>query len=300
MTATCAGGRVLEQRREPGDHEHAGGDHGRGVDEGRDGGRALHGVRQPGVEQELRRLAHGAHEEEQAGERERVPLEAEEGEGPVGRADLGGARKDLVEGDGAEQDEDQEDAEREAEIADPVDDEGLDRGGVGGGLLVPEADEEVAGEADALPAEEHLDEVVGRHQHQHGEGEQRQVGEEAGPVRILVHVADRVEVHEEGHGVDDDEHHRRQRVDAEGPVDDEVAGGHPLRDLDARRAGAEADLDEGDPGQDRAEAQEGGGDDLARTRADQAAEDAGDQEADQGEEDDGVVHGRRVLSPSSC
>ena len=47
------------------------------------------------------------------------------------------------------------------------------------GLLVPEADQQVGGEADAFPAEEHLQEVVGRHQHQHGEGEERQVGEEA-------------------------------------------------------------------------------------------------------------------------
>ena len=79
-----------------------------------------------------------------------------------------------------------EDAEREAEVADPVDDEGLDRGGVGLRLLVPEADQQIAREADALPAEEQLHQIVGRHQHQHGEGEQRQIGEEARPVRIVV------------------------------------------------------------------------------------------------------------------
>ena len=89
-----------------------------------------------------------------------------------------------------------EDAEREAEIADAVDDEGLDRRGVGFRLVIPEADQQIAREADALPAEEQLHQVVGRHQHQHGEGEQRQIGEEARPVRILVHVADRIEVHE--------------------------------------------------------------------------------------------------------
>ena len=94
------------------------------------------------------------------------------------------------------QHEDQENAEREAEIADAVDDEGLDRGGVGRGLFVPEADQQIGREADAFPAEEHLHEIVGRHQHQHGEGEQRQIGEEARPVRILVHVADRIEMDE--------------------------------------------------------------------------------------------------------
>ena len=90
----------------------------------------------------------------------------------------------------------QEDAEREAEVADPVDDEGLDRRGVGRRLLVPEADQQIGGEADAFPAEEHLHQIVGRHQHQHGEGEQRQIGEEARPARVLGHVADRIEVDE--------------------------------------------------------------------------------------------------------
>jgi hypothetical protein len=47
------------------------------------------------------------------------------------------------------------------------------------GLLIPEADQQVGRETHAFPAEEHLHEVVGRHQHQHGEGEERQIGEEA-------------------------------------------------------------------------------------------------------------------------
>ena len=82
----------------------------------------------------------------------------------------------------AGQREDEENAEREAEIADAVDDEGLDRGGVGGRLFIPEADQQIGGEADAFPAEEHLEEIVRRHQHQHGEGEQREIGEETRPV----------------------------------------------------------------------------------------------------------------------
>ncbi len=90
----------------------------------------------------------------------------------------------------------EENAERETEVADAVDDERLDRRGVGRGLLIPEADEQIRGEADALPAKEHLHEIVGRHQHQHGESEQRQIGEEARPIRVLVHIADRIEMHE--------------------------------------------------------------------------------------------------------
>ena len=87
-----------------------------------------------------------------------------------------GAAAKIVSNATEGQNEDQEDAEREAEVADAVDHEGLDGGGVGGRPLVPEADQQVGGEADAFPAEEHLHEVVRRHQHQHGEGEQRQIG----------------------------------------------------------------------------------------------------------------------------
>ena len=69
---------------------------------------------------------------------------------------------------------DAENAQREAEIAHPVDDEGLDRGGVGGRPRVPEADQQIGRQAHPFPAEEQLQEIVGRHQHQHGEGEERQ------------------------------------------------------------------------------------------------------------------------------
>src|SRR2546427_8379552 len=44
----------------------------------RDRRRALHRVREPGVEQELRRLAHGAHEQQQADQRQRVDDPGEE------------------------------------------------------------------------------------------------------------------------------------------------------------------------------------------------------------------------------
>ena len=66
--------RQLEQRRQARDHEDAGGHHGRGMDQRGDRRRAFHRVRQPGVEQELRRLAHRAHEQQQADDRHRVEV----------------------------------------------------------------------------------------------------------------------------------------------------------------------------------------------------------------------------------
>jgi hypothetical protein len=136
--------RQLEQRGEARHHEHAGRHHGGGMDQRRDRGRPLHGVGQPGVQQELRRLAHGAHEQQQAQHGQRVPLVAQELHGLAGDAWRGAEHR--VEADGAEHGEDAEDAEREAEVADAVDDEGLDGRGIGLGLQIPEADQQVGGE----------------------------------------------------------------------------------------------------------------------------------------------------------
>ena len=75
----------------------------------------------------------------------------------------------------AEDHENREDAERKAEIADTVDEEGLDRRGVGRRPVVPEADQQVRHQAHTLPAEKQLHEIVGRDQRQHEEGEQTQI-----------------------------------------------------------------------------------------------------------------------------
>src|SRR5690606_9539076 len=94
-------------------------------------------------------------------------------------------REDRVEADIVEDEKNCEDAEREAEIADAVHHEGLDGGGIGGGPVIPETDQQIGGETDSFPAEEKLDEIVRRHQHQHGEGEQREIGEEARLALVL-------------------------------------------------------------------------------------------------------------------
>jgi hypothetical protein len=136
--------------------------------------------------------------------------------------------KDHVELDRVRHPEQREDAQQEAEIADPVDDEGLHRRSVGRRLAVVEPDQQVGGDAHAFPAEEQLQQVVGGHQHQHGEGEERQVGEEARPVALALlevvvmgHVAEGIEVHERRDGGDHDQHDRRQPVDPDRPVGEE-------------------------------------------------------------------------------
>ena len=111
--------------------------------------------------------------------------------------------------------DDQADAEDEAEVADPVDDERLHVGEDRGRPREPEADQQVGDQAHRLPAEEQLQEVVAHDQHEHREREQRDVAEEALVARVVGHVADGVDVHHQRDEGDDGHHHRRQAVDEE-------------------------------------------------------------------------------------
>ena len=125
----------------------------------------------------------------------------------------------------------QEHREQEAEVADAVDDEGFFAGVGGGVLLEVEADEQVGGETDALPADEEQKEARDEDQDEHEEHEEVEVGEEA-PVAFFVrHVADRVDVDEEADAGDDAEHDEREVVDGEGEVDLEAGDGDPGAEL---------------------------------------------------------------------
>jgi hypothetical protein len=225
----AAGG--LEQRVGAGDQEHAGGDHGGGVDQGGHRRGADHGVRQPHVQWDLRALA-GAGQEEQQGD----------GGGRPTRQPRGAA-EDPVEVQAAERGEDQEHRQQEADVADAVGDEGL----LGGRRYVrpgvPEADQQVRAEADALPAEEHHQEVLRQHQHQHGGGEQVQPGEVGAAPAVGGHVADRVEVDQRADPGDHQRERGRQLVPAQVHRHPQVAGEKPVPAAQDRcaRAGVPAE-----------------------------------------------------------
>ncbi len=249
----------FEQRRHPGDHEDAGGNHGRGMDQRGNRGRAFHRVGQPDMQRHLRRLAHGADEQADAGKRH----QRHGGPFAIGKqrdSRVGEVRRLLEDAcvvQRAEVGENQANAEDEPEVADPVDQEGLHVGEDGRRAGVPEADQQVGDETDRLPAEEELHEIVGHHQHQHGEGKQRDVTEEAVVAGIFLHVADRVDVHHQRDESDNQHHGGRQRVDQEAHFELVVAAGQPgvdrsvedmtrlnIAEDDERRA--EGDCDAGD------------------------------------------------------
>ena len=181
------------------------------------------------MKQELGGFAHRPHEEQQTGDGQGIHLPGEEVDRcPLDRRRV---REDRLVLDRVEQNEHGEDAQREAEIADPVDDKRLDRRGIGSRPLIPEPDQQVGGEPHALPAEEQLNQVVGRHQGQHGEREQREIGEEPRPVWVMAHVADRVEMDERRDRGDHDQHDHGERIDPKCPVDRHGARRKPVEHL---------------------------------------------------------------------
>ena len=125
----------------------------------------------------------------------------------------GGGSKTPANDDGAERGEHQHDRERQADVTDPVDDERLLGRGGRGRLVLPEADQQVRREADALPADEQHEVVVGEHQQQHRRDEQVEVAEEPAPARVVLHVADRVDVDQRADAGDQQHEQRRQLVE---------------------------------------------------------------------------------------
>ncbi len=163
------------------------------------------------------------------------------------------------------------------------------------GLYVPEADEEIGSETDTFPAEEHLHEVVGGHQHQHREAEQREIGEEARLARVFFHIAPAVEVDEARDGCHDDQHHRRQAVDAQRPVDVERARMDPVEHRHQRGLRASADIsEENDPAEESADEERPGGHQLGNRLADPATAKAGNDRGHKRQEDD---EGQQVHQP---
>ena len=214
----------------------AGGDHRRGVDQRGDGCRAGHGVAEPALQRELRRLAAGTEQEHQADRRQDA----------FARATLGGLL-DTGEGHRAECREHDHDADRQAEVTDPVDDERLVGGGGVGRVVVPEADQQVGRETHALPADVEEQVGVGQHQQEHRRDEQVEVGEEPALVRVVLHVPDRVDVDERPHEGHQQHEGHGQLVDEHAGVEVERAGRHPVEQVQVRGAVLAVAAEHGQP-----------------------------------------------------
>ena len=86
-------------------------------------------------------------------------------------------------------------------------------------------DEQIGTETDCFPEDEELKQVVRHDQHQHREGKEGDVAEEAGIARISAHVSDGIDVDERTDGCDQEQHHSSQPVDRKADVNIEHARG---------------------------------------------------------------------------
>ena len=139
------------------------------------------------MQAKLRRLAHRANEKEDAQNIHCLNGVSQEADSRSAHARRSG--KDFTDRYGVEHQVSAEYPEHEAKVAHAVDDESLDSSRASARFPEPEPDQQIGREANAFPTEEHLNQIICRHQHQHGEREQREIGEETRLVRVFVHIA---------------------------------------------------------------------------------------------------------------
>jgi hypothetical protein len=175
----------------------------------------------------------------------------------------------------------QADAENEAEVTDAIDQEGLHVGENRRRTGVPETDQQVGNQTHRFPAEEELHEVVAHHQHQHGEGEQRDVAEEAVVARVFLHVADGVDMHHQRHEGNDQHHRGGQRVDQETHFKLVFTTGQPGIDRTVEGVAGHHILEDDDRG-DEGDGDTGDGCGMRHPARDDPAEQAGDHGTDRG------------------
>ena len=183
-----------------------------------------HRVGQPNVKRNLRRLASRADEQKQPGpERHRLPKPQGCAEGCTALGGIENLRNAQRAGGAKEQ----EHSDEEAEITDAVGDEGLLAGTGVGAVLVPEANQEVAGQPHAFPTDEYHGQVVAQDQEQHRPTEQIQVREEAWVVLLVGHVAHRIDVDERADEGDHQAQKPRQGIHAQRKIHHHLAAGKP-------------------------------------------------------------------------
>ena len=216
----------FEERTHACHHKDTGGYHRGGVNQRRDRGRSLHGIRQPDVQRELRTLAHGTDEKTDTGHGQERPLHDPEIKhlGRFSRCNF--KHRCIVET--AEMRQHQANPQRKTKVPHPVHQESLEIGVNRSWAGEPEPDEQIRNQSHRFPAEEELDEVVRHHEHEHREGEQADVGKETLVTSVLFHVPNGVDVDHQRHECDHAHHGRGQGVDQESDLKANTGNGRPL------------------------------------------------------------------------
>ena len=111
------------------------------------------------------------------------------------------------------------DAEQKENIADARGDESFFRGGRGSGLLIPEADEQIRGEADDLPTHEEQQQAIRDDYAQHCSGKERHEAEEAREILVVGHVAHGIDEDEQANEAHHHDHDCRERIEDPAEID---------------------------------------------------------------------------------
>ena len=246
-------------------------------------------------------FGHGAHEQQQADDGHGRPFDpCRNGDRLPGSA--GGLAEHRLVVQAAEDTQHGGDAQQEPEIPDPVDQEGLQVGMDRRLPGVPEADQQVGHQAHGLPAEEQLQEVVRHDQHQHREREQGDVREKPLVAGIIMHVADRIDVHHQGHEGHHEHHGHGQRIDQEADLEVQPSEHRPPVHIDRHRCRrVHNDLAEYDQAQKKRQRHPANRDPVRPGTPDTATGQACNQGACQGSQHDDqaeYLHGSRGPSPS--
>ena len=201
----------------------------------------------------------------------------------------GRSLKNHVERNSIKHNENTEDAQQEAEVTDAINDKGFNSGCIGRGLFEPKPDEQVRNNAHAFPAEEQLHEVVSRHQHQHGESEQRQIGHKAWLAIVVVHIAHGINMNQRRDAGDGHHHDGGQRIEPQRPVGLERARCQPCGDRQhlvfATQRNVHKNGNRADGGDTNAQAS----DDVCTTVTNLTSKEACDERAKQGHKDGKVI-----------
>ena len=182
-------------------------------------GGTLHRVTQPGLQRNLRGLGAGAQQQQQPDRGQRSAS------GPRRLTEHPGVRQR------AEVAEDDENRQRQSGVPDPVHHERLLGRGGRGGLVIPEADQQVGRQAHAFPTGVEDQVVVGYHQQQHGREEQVEISEKPAAIGVFGHVADRVDVNQRTDAGDQQHEADRQLVHLQTEVDLQAADRDPAEQV---------------------------------------------------------------------
>ena len=93
--------------------------------------------------------------------------------------------------------------------------------------MIPEADEQIRGETDQLPAHEEQKHTIRDHHAEHGPGKERHEAEEAREVFVVGHVADGINEDQQADKADHHEHHGGERIEHPSEIDGGVAESEP-------------------------------------------------------------------------